>query len=257
MKRITGLEEMVAHVAKAKSRAAAARFKPRPAGIEPPRTVYLRACLDISHPFESLGFKYAKSGPHLTRSRNPWKEQIKFQSSHLNVAGEVVEIAVHAFTWHKLLVKWRVEQRSPLAAKAPLAGGQIGNLTVPYSWLVWNIADDTNRSEAIGQIVSSIWKLALPYFDAFLNPASLARSLTKQDLPSLEPADATELMLFEFGKRTANEYLGTWLLRNESSREKLDRHLAMARRGDPRIVTYTVPTARLAKVVEHYSLEVD
>src|SRR5690242_192481 len=103
----TNLNEVVRDTATRKHRAAQVRSQPRAAGAEEPRALYLAACADVAAAFKPDDFRYAKSGPRLTRIRGDWKEIVSFQSDRNNVPGQRVGLWVHAYLENTKIKEWR------------------------------------------------------------------------------------------------------------------------------------------------------
>jgi hypothetical protein len=114
---------------------------------------------------------------------------VSFQSSHNNVAGEYVSLVIFANVWSRRLKEWRREHFPILAEREYVAGGQIGNLVEPHSWLEWNLADAAQRDAEMRDAEEAIRRLALPYFAAFDDVPGLCARLLREDLPSMGPWD--------------------------------------------------------------------
>ncbi len=79
------LLEIVKQVADDKS---VGRFRPRPQGAAPPREVFLGVVDAVVEPFAEGGWRYARSGPRISRRQGNVTSRVVFGSSSLNVAGE-------------------------------------------------------------------------------------------------------------------------------------------------------------------------
>ncbi|TPN79450.1 hypothetical protein FJ987_11490 [Mesorhizobium sp. CU2] len=90
---------------------------------ELPKQVFLDGCRQVSAWLEPIGFLFAKSGPHASRRAGDWTFKISFQSSNVNVAGEYVELTVHASVCSKALKEWDEGSAWPADASDWVAGG--------------------------------------------------------------------------------------------------------------------------------------
>jgi hypothetical protein len=166
-----------------------------------PRDLYLAACKEIAESFSSLGFKFARSGPHTQRKHGEFTYRISFQTSPRNIAGHYVALSIHANVLSKRLAEWRTSQASALGSGDYVAGGQIGNLVRPHGWRDWNLAV-SNRSPVIADAISAVLSIALPYFDRFEDIPSLCTLLRREELPAMEIAHIVEFLLC-FADRSA------------------------------------------------------
>jgi hypothetical protein len=183
-KETRSIRDLVSDTANRKHRAAQARSAGTPPGTESPRDVYLSACATIAAAFESSGYQYAKSGPHLRKRSGDFTAQISFQSSHNNVPGEHVCLWIHGTIFSRRIKKWR-EQQPHVTPSDYVAGGQIGNLQTSNAWLEWELADPNERDSAIDGAISTIKQLAIPYFSLFDDLPSLTSRLIADDFPSM------------------------------------------------------------------------
>jgi hypothetical protein len=189
------IADFIADVAYRKRRAALARFAATQTGLETPRDVYLAACASIgAHLEESLGFKFAKSGPHSRKRSSEFTFQIGFQSSRHNIAGEHVNLCIHGNVWSARIKKWREEQVF-LHSSDYVAGGQIGNLQADHCWLDWELGDPHKRDETIRDAIKAIEELAFPYFAKFEELPSLFRFLVERDLPAMTIDRVVEFLM--------------------------------------------------------------
>ena len=201
-KETRSLLDMISEIGHRKRRAAQARFAGRPAGVEAPRDVYLCACGGIAAHFQEAGYKYAKSGQHCRRRCGDFIFQIGFQSSSHNVAGEHVGLSIYGTVFSPKIKKWRAKYAELYPSDA-VAGGQIGNLQSPHSWLAWDLADPSTRGATIADAVATIEQLALPYFAHFGDLGSLIPLLVEQSLPSMEIDHVIAFLMCFADKKTA------------------------------------------------------
>jgi hypothetical protein len=100
------------------------------------REVFLSTCENIANIYIPYGFKYSKSGQHLTLKQkdNEFIYKISFSSSHYNVPGKNVVITVFSNVLSHKYKKWKVENKNELNLKNGIelneyiCGGNIGNM---------------------------------------------------------------------------------------------------------------------------------
>ncbi len=210
---VRSIADFLADVAYRKRRAAQARYAGTQTGCEPPRDVYLAACSSIgAHLEESFGFRFAKSGPHARKPSGDFTFQISFQSSHHNVAGEHVNLSIHANVWSARIKKWHREQPFPSSFNY-VAGGQIGNLQEDHRWLDWELADPHTRDETIRDALRAIEELAFPYFAKFENLPALFELLIAKDLPAMTIDRVVEFLMCFADQPTARLAAANFLRR--------------------------------------------
>jgi hypothetical protein len=187
--------EAVRDTAHRKLRAAAARFGRVAARGEAPRTVYLAACQAIADALASDGFERTRSKPTLSRKTSGFSDHIYFQSSHHNVAGELVVMWIHAGVTSRALKTWRATHPCLMGASDRVAGGQVGNLVEPSSWMEWNLASESQRADEIADAVATIRELAYPYFALFGDLRAVRARLIAEDVPSMWLASALDFLM--------------------------------------------------------------
>jgi hypothetical protein len=219
-------EDVIANTGMRKHRATQARSQPRPSGAEEPRAVYLAACERVAVALTPEGFRYAKSGPHLTRVRGDWKERVSFQSSHSNVAGEHVALWVHAYLENEKLKEWRQRTPSPFRRDAWVAGGQIGNLHRQHRWIDWDLAEPARREATILDVIREIRETALGYFALVEDVPEVSRKLLEEDVPMISLDSAVDLLLCFVGKDEARAFLRGWRARHADLEDEMKRALA-------------------------------
>lgn len=209
--------ELFAATAARKARAGEAHGSPGPKAEESPRNIYLQACDTIAADLARNGFKYARSGPHLTRHDGDLVFKIQFQSSHNNVTGEYVALWLHGGVSSRRLAEWASNRDWPWDRRQEryrgVAGGQIGNLADPSAWLEWNLADPGTRAETVADALSASHEMILPYFDRFSDLDAVARSLIEGEVPSFGIEQAIPFLLCYFGKDLAEEAGRNFLVR--------------------------------------------
>ncbi|MDR1179190.1 MAG: hypothetical protein LBK44_01690 [Spirochaetales bacterium] len=170
-----GFTELVKEIANNKKSFAEYTFNKKQIPHENTREVYLAACEDIANIYIPYGFKYSKSGQHLTLKQkdSEFIYKISFGSSHYNVPGKNISIDVCANVLSHKYKKWKSENRTELNLKNEIelseciCGGNIGNLRKEHKYLQWNIASLETREKEIENIIDAINKLAIPFFEHF------------------------------------------------------------------------------------------
>lgn len=178
--------------------------------MESPRDVYASACARIAEHFVEQGFRFAKSGPHLTKKAGDFSDKIRFDTSHYNCAGRLVQLRVVAIVTSKKLARWR-EAYPQIDATDVAAGGMLENLTEADVKCDWNLANPRTRDAMIDKIVSTIESIALPYFDRFEDLPTLTDQIAGFDAGALEMNRPVEfLMCFadeQFAKKVVINFL--------------------------------------------------
>ncbi len=197
--------EVIRDTAQRKVRAAKARFQGSAPNVEAPRDIYSQSCAQIAEALMPDGYAYARSGQKLTRKTGDFSFQISFRSSRNNVSGELVALWIHANVVSKQLKKWRTEKPSLRNASDFVAGGQIGNLLPHTSWMEWNLASRDTRDEQIADAVTTIRRIAHPYFAMFDHVARLASRLVTEDVPAFWEMDILDFLMCYSNPASARE----------------------------------------------------
>ena len=187
--------EIFSDIAARKKRAAEVRFGGAEVSGESPRDVYAAGCRSIADALAADGFAYAKSSQRLTRKGRDFTFRISFQSSHQNVPGELVALWIHAVVYSPTLKKWRGRHPHVGGSWDRVAGGQIGNLVSPHSWMEWNLGPLADRERQIADAVATIRRIAFPYFARFEDVPGLAARLATEAIPSFDPDDALDFLM--------------------------------------------------------------
>jgi hypothetical protein len=190
------LPEVISDVAARKRRAAEVRFGGDATSGESPRDVYLAGCRAIADAFAPDGFTYAKSSQTMTRKRGDFAFRIAFQSSHHNIAGELVALWIYAVVSSPTLKKWgKTHPNLTMEGWDHVAGGQVGNLVPQHSWMEWNLASPGDRDRQIADAIATIRRLALPYFALFEDIPALVARLAVEDIPSFKPSSVLDFLM--------------------------------------------------------------
>ncbi len=139
------------------------RFKTRRDGVPPPRDVFMAAVQTLVEPFVEEGWRYAKSGPHVTQRVGSVTTKLRFASSSLNVAGELVTLRASLMIGDRVHGNWRREQTNPRRDDNIVATPHLGHLLDPPRWLEWNLADSEERSSTIRDIQGTLRTTAGSY----------------------------------------------------------------------------------------------
>jgi hypothetical protein len=180
-------DEVIRQIAHDKS---IGRFQPRPAGVEAPRDVFMAAVDEVAAHFSEMGWRYAKSGPHMSQRHGDISAKLAFVSNRLNVAGELVGLWVNVHLADHTIGKWRKEIGNPLATGSQVADRHLGHLLDPPGWLEWDLAQPDVRPAAARDIVETIESAALPWIESMRQlldggrpePGSLIGQVTQTSL---------------------------------------------------------------------------
>lgn len=134
-------DELIRQIAQDK---AIDRFARRRPGVDAPRAVFRSVVDEVADHFSGSGWRYARSGPHLSRREGDISARVEFVSNRLNVAGEIVGLWVYIHLGDRTLGKWRKETGNlwPLGTKwhdviwgtfSTLPGGSSGTWPTPTS----------------------------------------------------------------------------------------------------------------------------
>jgi hypothetical protein len=206
------LLDVIKGIGSRKAAAAAYRTKGKPAGVEDARVVYLAACAAIAKEFEGLGFRYAKSGPHFTRTEGPFQFRVSFQSSHHNIPGQHVRLWVHATVSSKKIKDLRQAHLPDTFANEYIAGGMLHRiLPGKVAMVEWELADPKTRSATVTDVVGLIRNHVLPYFEMFADTARLISTLKQLSVPALDPRRAVEYALCFGSKESAQQVLSRFI----------------------------------------------
>jgi hypothetical protein len=183
----TTTDELIRQIAQNKGIDRFALSRP---GVETPRVVFMSAVDEVAGHFAASGWRYARSGPHLSRREGDVSGKVVFVSNRLNVGGELVGLWVDIHLADRTLGRWRKEIGNPLVTGDEVARRHLGHLLDPPRWLEWNLAESSVRPAAITDIVETIEDAALPWIESvgrlldggLPNPASLISNVTETSL---------------------------------------------------------------------------
>jgi len=180
--------ELVLEIANNKRSFSEYALKKQRVSNESTKEVYFEVCEKIADCYIPYGFKFSKSGPHITlKQKNiEFIYKIAFQSSHYNIPGKNVAIDVFANILSHKYKKWKIENRSYLKFDSSnwafeldkyIFGGNIGNLRKEHKYLSWNVGISDTREKEIGNIIENINNLAVPFFNCFENRDKLIHEI--------------------------------------------------------------------------------
>lgn len=237
MARVRSFSEVIAATAQQKCEAAQTRGHGA-SDAEKPRDVILAACEAIGDALRSEGFSFQRTGPNLKRVNGDLVFQIHFQSDRNNIAGRRAAVWIHGGVSSRALAKWRRVHPNVLIRRSGpgtggVAGGQIGNLTEPFGWMEWDLADEADRQGQIADAVGSIRQILLPFFALFDDPATAVNALILDRNPW--QSSLVEYALCRLGKVAAEAAGRAYLHANPGARNRFEEaHLAYAVDGLPR-----------------------
>src|SRR2546427_10589160 len=105
-RRSLSLGQIISDIARRRKRAGQTRFGRAASVAEAPKHVFATGCAAIARTFAVDGYRFAASGPHLSRRFNDFEFRIAFQSSRDNIAGEYVALWIHVLVRSRVLKEW-------------------------------------------------------------------------------------------------------------------------------------------------------
>jgi len=253
MRKLTDLAAIIRDTALRKQRAAEMRRSGAPAELPEPSAVFQDACAAIAQALQPDGFRYAKSGPHLTRKAGEFTHRISFQSSAHNVRGEYVALWIHANVLSKGLKTWR-RRFEPQSNWDFVAGAQIGNLELEAGWSEWDVADPESRPAVIQDAVRAIRSIIMPFFARFTDRPRALNTLDDWPVPGLEIVPAIELALSYDDQPRAQSLLERFFVRHPDLRAEYHAKLEEYRHAGLPGHTGEGWAADLAKATIQYEL---
>lgn len=220
------LRSVVSDIAQRKRDAAIARNQAAPIGMEAPKDVYLSSCAAIGEALVAEGFKFAKSGPHISKVKTPFRYKVAFQSSHYNIPGRLVSLTMAANVRSTAFKKWRLEQTSPVRSDDWVAGGMVHLLGTDCTFLEWELADPVTRLGTTREAVAFLKTVVLPFFELFSEPDAAIGHLKEGTIPNVDIGDAVEFALCFGSRANAQKILDSFVL----SRPSLSDAIASAQR---------------------------
>jgi len=230
-------------------------FPSRNPNAEPPKDVYKRSCAMIAEAFEPDGYRYFRSGPYFSKKTEDLIFSIWFQANRHNRAGESVEIWVHASVSSRSIKKWRELNTTLVPNSDAVAGGQIGNLNKPYSWMRWDVVDPSTRSKVVADAVDTIRRLAIPFFAAFENPSQMvARLQNDPDVLWMWPPQVFDYLAYHGGSEAVRNAVSQFLAQNPEFEELFELTIKNFRKEDlPKVCTVGKYVDTLAAAIVAYT----
>lgn len=190
------IEQGFADLIAAKQRAASARGSELTTSSEPPGSVFAAACEQVARSLESDGFHYAAGSHKCSRRAGVFTNELKFSSDLYNVAGKHVLLRICGVVRSRVFKEWQKRNGLPNPGGF-VASGQIGYLGSEQLELVWELADQATRQQAVEGATSAVRELALPWFALFSDLSSLRSRLIEGTVPMLDiTASLNFLMCF-------------------------------------------------------------
>lgn len=178
------------------------------------REIYLAACGEIADQFRTMGFKYRRSRPSMTKRLDELTFAVSFQSDFRNrllpptpktpesrtsgsllVSREEYERELVEYGSVSLLVavgvsdkavnQWRLSLRNPIRTLDGIAGSYLGHLMTPPQWLDVNLANIAHRTSRIHAVAELIRTVGLPFFEQFTHPHRVVADLLKGPNPGM------------------------------------------------------------------------
>src|SRR4051812_3278401 len=147
---------------------------PRPAAdADPPREIFAAAAAKVAARFEPDGWRYARSGPRLSRAEGPFTFQLHLTTSAYNARGLLVGLDAAVMVRSRALKRWRQAQRLAAGHEDAVAAGLLRNLAEGPIVFHWNLANLDARDEVIEDYIEQIERLALPWFATFTDTQAL------------------------------------------------------------------------------------
>ena len=154
---------------------------------EEPREVFLHACRSIAGAFEDRGFRFAKSGPHMSRRAPSFRFVVTFGWRYDDLE---VALLVHS----RVLGAWRRDNRTGTSHDV-LAAGNLGNLRDEPEWLQWAFDRPGDRVSLTAEIVAALEENGLPFFAQFEDEKALVERLEEGSLRGCSSWSAIEWLL--------------------------------------------------------------
>jgi hypothetical protein len=186
----------------------------------------LSTCRQIAEEFADDGYKFAISGPHLTKTNDTFKLRISFGSSHDHKLGSYMLLWMHANVRSSQLRRWRQKQRHPYPGDDWVAGGMAHGFA-DKGYFEWNLAEDSRRSAIIAHAIEFIRAHVLPYFNTSSDPPLVISKLCRSAMPAFEIGSAVEFALCFGNKEQAQHVLNHFV----TGRKDLADQIAMAGRA--------------------------
>jgi hypothetical protein len=218
----TTLGDAVIDMARHKHAAGLARREPDPS-VERPGDVAFGVFAQVASDLAREGFASLAKGRRLVRRAGDLTYEVSFQSDRNNIAGKRVAVWAHALVASRSLAQWRKQHGSAWGKlsiySGGFAGGQIGNLRQPHSWMEWDFADPADRAATVADLLGAIRQIILPFFEQYRDASSALDAIVQDDGVSLWLSPAIEFAHLHFGREGAERVGRAFLAKHPSIRE--------------------------------------
>ena len=230
---------------------------PPPPGEDVPRDVFLAAAANLAERFVERGFRYAKSGPHISRRCGEFTFLVHF-ANHYNLRGVEIELTLYAGVESNRLRRWRQEHWPPdwppsKQASTKVAGSMLQNLGVEMPITHWN-ADPNERAAILDELKAAITDVALPYFALFEDADALVSRLQVVPIDSFGALSAIEWLLSHGRRESALRHIRL-VLGDDRLRRAYERARTRMERGQLEVLPYVHEAEALAYAALAYDLD--
>ncbi len=212
---VSSVGEMIADIAQQKHAAAIARGRPD-ASAERPADVAAQCLSVVAASLSPDGYASRVRGRRLVKKRGDFTYEISFQLDRNNHAGGRVAVWPHAAIGSLKLQRWLNENGTPWGRlpsySSAFAGGQIGHLRLPRTWMEWDFADRATRASSLHDLITAIRQIVLPFFAMFKDPDAAIRIFEATEL--LAPTWAIEYAQAHRGRDAANRVIRSVLAKD-------------------------------------------
>jgi hypothetical protein len=216
------IDDVFADTAERKTEAATARTSGTLRSPTSSANVFRGACQKISEAFVGEGYKYARSGPHLTRNSASFVYRISFQSSHNNIPGQHVALWMHANVRSPLLKKWRGEQLNPYRKDDWVAGGMVHLLNRIHAMIEWELGHEETRSAVVEDAIHFIRSDVFAYFQRFNDPGAVIAELCQKEIGAFQIASSVEFALCFGSREQAQTILNRFIAQRKDLHDQIE-----------------------------------
>lgn len=227
MRKITAtFNDAAIDIAVRKQEAARSRGQPRDPRLEPPREATREGYRLIADALAPDGFAFAPSGPRLTKHNGDLTYFISFQADRNNIAGRRAAVWIHGGVSSRTLGRWRQEHPNPWTSGPPspvIAGGQIGNLREPWTWMEWDFSNRAGRSATAADAVHAVREIAFPFFAKFDDIPTAVETLSCDKPPWPHIVSLIEFAWSAVGREAAQDVGRQFLARHPTLLDHSDK----------------------------------
>ena len=164
-----------------------------PADAEPPRDVFAAAAAQVAARFAPDGWRYARSGPHLSRADGPFTFQLHLTTSAYNEHRGARRRGAGPLSRTQAMAPGTARRRGLRGCRRRGAAAQPRGRADPVR-LEPREPRDARRGDR--RVVEHIERLALPWFATFADTETLVQRLRAARLPNISPANAIDLLVW-------------------------------------------------------------